>query len=111
METDPLQLERAAAETFEQLADRWRLTAEERLRWLGKDLDPAPSAEEKLDRVSYALGIYRALHIIFSEPELADSWMRRNNEYFGCSALTHALSGGADAMRDVREHLEGQLLH
>ena len=92
--------------TFERLADRWQLTTAERSQWLGVDLGP----EERLDRLSYALGIYQALHRIFSDSGTADGWIRRQNSHFGCSALSYALAGGTQAMREVRQYLDGQVL-
>ena len=108
MGTDPRHLD-AATRTFKRLAGVWKLTPAERGRWLGADLDPPPSADERLDRMSYALGIYQALHQLLPDDGLADGWIQRHNEVFGHSALDHALAGGMPAMHEIRQYLDAQL--
>lgn len=110
IDTDPQQLELAAIRTFDRLADAWQLTPTEHRRWLGGDLDPPPSTDERLDRMSYALGIYKALHQLFADDGLADGWIRRHNTAFGQGALDHALAGGIQGMREVRQHLDAQVI-
>lgn len=39
----------------------------------------APVPEAVLTRLGHLLGIYRALHTIFSDPERADEWIHRPN--------------------------------
>jgi uncharacterized protein (DUF2384 family) len=38
---------------------------------------------DSLRRVGYVAGIYKALQIVYSDPQLADSWVKRPNRHFG----------------------------
>ena len=51
-------------------------------------------------RISYVLGIYRALQILLPEPERADAWVRRPNDAvpFGGRSALEARRG---AVRDA----------
>lgn len=58
-------------------------------------------------RISYVLGIFKALEIIYEEPELADAWVRRPNDTFGGqSALDRMLAGQIIDLARVREYLD-----
>ncbi|MEM7137742.1 MAG: MbcA/ParS/Xre antitoxin family protein [Myxococcota bacterium] len=64
-------------------------------------------AHDTLERVSYVLGIYKALQLLFPNPEQADAWMQKPNEAFGRrSALAHALGGRVVDLARVREYLD-----
>ncbi|MFW6050686.1 MAG: MbcA/ParS/Xre antitoxin family protein [Myxococcota bacterium] len=66
-----------------------------------------PLSPDTLERVSYVLGIYKALQLLFPNPEQADAWMRKPNRAFGGrSALEHALGGRVVDLADVRRHLD-----
>lgn len=65
---------------------------------------------DQLDRVSYLLGIYKALHILFPDAGQADGWVKRPNRapgFDGRSALDVMLQGGMDDLQNVRRHLDG----
>ena len=64
----------------------------------GRVLDP-----DQLLRISYLIGIYKALHIIHSQP-LADRWIQlpnTNSCFGGVTPLAHMLGGGVTAMQTV----------
>lgn len=64
---------------------------------------------DQLDRVSYLLGIYKALHILFPDAGQADSWVKRPNQapgFDGRSALDVMLQGGMRDLQIVRRHLD-----
>ena len=62
---------------------------------------------DTLRRISYLLGIYKALQILYQEPQLADSWIRRPNAAFGGqSALERMLAGDVADLAAVRAHLD-----
>lgn len=64
---------------------------------------------DQLDRVSYLLGIHKALHILFPNPGQADGWVKRPNTapgFGGRPALDIMLQGGMDDLRNVRRHLD-----
>jgi hypothetical protein len=62
---------------------------------------------DTVERVSYVLGIYKALQLLFPNPEQADAWMRKPNAAFGGrSALEHALGGMVVDLAAVRAYLD-----
>ena len=62
---------------------------------------------DTLQRISYLLGIHKALQILYSDPALADSWIRRPNAAFGGqSALERMLAGDVSDLAAVRAHLD-----
>src|SRR5262249_2941314 len=94
-----------AMRAFKNNADRWKLTQEERLAVLGgmppstyfKWLkEPRPRVTpDTLERISYVLGIFKALHILLPDSD-ADRWIHRPNRaplFGGKSAKDKLLSG------------------
>jgi uncharacterized protein (DUF2384 family) len=64
-------------------------------------------SHDTLERVSYLLGIYKALQLLFSNPDQADAWMKKPNAAFGGqSALEHALGGRVVDLAHVRRYLD-----
>jgi hypothetical protein len=62
---------------------------------------------DTLERISYVLGIYKALQLLFPNPQQADAWIRKENQAFGGrSALEHALGGHVVDLADVRRYLD-----
>lgn len=58
-------------------------------------------------RMSYILGIYKALQILFPNPERADNWVNRPNKAFGGeSAKERMLAGEIMDLAKVRHHLD-----
>ncbi len=65
-----------------------------------------------LERISYILGIYKALQILFPDPAQADAWIsRKPNEAFGGQSALERMSAGnlADlhAVRSYLDHIRG----
>jgi hypothetical protein len=110
-----------ALRTFFRIADAWKLSANEARRILG---DPPRStfflwkragggqlSRDTLERVSYVLGIYKALQILLPQKEAADSWVRRPNAaplFGGRPALERMLSGNVADLYVVRQYLDAQ---
>ncbi len=72
--------------------------------------DRARLSDDQLDRISYLLGIYKALHILFTRPEQADSWIRRSNlavPFGGRPAADLLFSGRMLELIRVRRFLDG----
>ena len=64
-------------------------------------------SHDTLERVSYVLGIYKGLQLLFSTPGQADGWMKKPNAAFGGrSALEHALGGRVVDLAQVRQYLD-----
>lgn len=107
--------------TFFRIAEAWRLSLAEQRAALGNVVkqtlynwrehpEAARLSDDQLDRLSYVLGIYKALHIIFTRPEQADSWIRRPNDappFGGKPAAATLFSGKMEDMARVRRYLDG----
>ena len=62
-------------------------------------------------RLSYVLGIYKALQILLPQPDDADAWIRKPNAaplFAGGSALERMLSGNVADLYVVRQYLDAQ---
>jgi uncharacterized protein (DUF2384 family) len=130
MTTAPETLDQTAAEgsrlspasvrAFFRIAAAWHLSIGEQRAALGnvakqtlynwRDNSAAVRlSDDQLDRISYLLGIYKALHIIFTRPEQADTWIRRPNEappFGGKPAAAILFSGKMEDMMRVRRYLD-----
>jgi hypothetical protein len=107
---------------FFRIAALWRLTVAEQMTLLGLTAAstfykwrkaPAETAlsRDTLERISYLLGIYRALEILLPDPKAADEWPRRPNAapvFGGRSALDRMLSGQVADLYVVRQYLDAQ---
>lgn len=66
--------------------------------------------EDTLTRISYLIGIIKALNILYSEP-LADAWVQRPNTnriFGGETPLAYMMKGGLAAMQVVRRLLDAR---
>jgi hypothetical protein len=66
---------------------------------------------DTLERLSYLLGIYKALQILLPDPQAADEWVRKSNSappFGGDSALERMLSGQVADLYVVRQYLDAQ---
>jgi hypothetical protein len=71
----------------------------------GRTLD-----EDRLTRISYLVGIYKALHILHGS-RLADEWVQLANQhpiFSGRTPLAYMLRGGLPAMQTVRRLLDAR---
>ena len=65
---------------------------------------------DTLLRISYLVGIFKALNILYSE-KLADAWIQRSNAnpiFGGQTALAYMTKGGLPAMQVVRRLLDAR---
>lgn len=111
-----------ALRAFFRIAQLWKLSVPEQVRLLGT---PARSTyfkwkkegvehlpKDTLERISYILGIYKALQVLFRDSAAADEWVRRPNAapiFGGASALERMLSGNVADLYVVRRYLDAQL--
>jgi hypothetical protein len=106
---------------FVRIAELWHLSIAEQLTLLGLSSrstyfkwrkDPAAKVpRDTLERISYILGIYKALQLLLPDTRAADEWIRRPNEatlFGGKSALQRMLSGNVADLYTVRQYLDGQ---
>ncbi len=66
--------------------------------------------QDRLLRISYLIGIFKSLNILFSEP-LADRWVRLPNAnplFGGLTPLAYMLRNGAPGMDTVRRLLDAR---
>ena len=112
----------AALRTFFNIADAWQLSAEQAMTLLGLDSrstyfkwkkqpESASLNADKLERLSYIFGIYKALQILLPQAEAADRWLHLPNlaaPFAGHSALQRMLSGRVADLYVVRQYLDGQ---
>ena len=67
--------------------------------------------KDTLERISYILGVYKALQILLPNDRAADEWVRRPNAaslFGGRSALDRMLSGQVADLFVVRQYLDAQ---
>jgi hypothetical protein len=111
----------AALRTFFRIAEAWQLTVEEQMTLLGgpsrstlfswKKRGAERLPHDVLERISYILGIWKALQILLPVPESADGWLRRPNDavpFGGRSALDRMLSGNVADLYEVRRYLDAE---
>lgn len=108
-----------ALRTFFRIADAWGLKEQEQMRLLGLESRStfqswkrgavAALSKDALERISYVMGIYKALHILL--PKTADDWVRKPNKaepFGGRSALDRMMSGNVADLYVVRQYVDGQ---
>ena len=110
-----------ALRAFFNLAEHWNLRIADQRRLLGdppestfykwKRLQSGTLGRDTLERISYLLGIFKSLQILFPDPQQADGWVNRPNQaslFGGQSALQHMLSGNVADLYVVRQYLDAQ---
>jgi hypothetical protein len=111
----------AGLRAFTKIAELWHLSIPEQLALLGigsrstyfkwrKESHPK-LPRDTLERLSYLLGIYKALQLLLPDNQAADEWVRRPNDaplFGGKSALERMLSGNVADLYIVRQYLDAQ---
>ena len=81
-------------------------------RWKANPAAAAKANSRDLEeRLSYILGIYKALQILLPDPQSADSWVKRPNTaavFGGRTPLERILGGKVADLYEVRRWLDGQ---
>ena len=63
--------------------------------------------EDALRRIGYVAGIYKGLQILYSDPALADGWVKRPNRFFGDhSPLERMTAGDVTDLAAVRAYVD-----
>jgi hypothetical protein len=110
-----------ALKTFFKLMDRWEIRDEDARQLLGGisngpyyEMKRSPGGRvldaDKLQRISYLIGIFKALHILHGD-KLADEWLNlpnRNRIFDGRPPLAYLLRGGVPAMHTLRRLLDAR---
>ena len=113
-------LSEPALKGFFKLAEQWKLRDEDSRELLGglsssafyewkKNPDRVLEID-RITRISYLIGIYKALHIVYGD-RLADEWVSLPNKnliFAGKPPLAYLLAGGLLAMQTVRNLLDAR---
>jgi hypothetical protein len=115
------QMSGPAMRAFLNVAEAWSLSNEARRALLGwpaestffkyKAGEIGTLSFDMLTRISLVIGIYKDLHILYPEPDLADRWVSlpNNNALFGGRpALSLMTEAGMDGLYQVRRLLDGR---
>jgi len=118
--TERARLSPAALKGFFKLMQVWKLKDEDARELLGGlsssayyewKKNPARVLEvDRITRISYLIGIFKALHILYGE-DLADTWItlpNRNSIFQGRTPLEYMKGGGLLAMQTVRKLLDAR---
>ena len=110
-----------ALRAFFRIAAAWKLNARQERVLLGnppestffkwKKAQQGNLSRDVLERISYVLGIYKSLQILFPDNARADEWISRPNSaplFQGQSALQRMLSGNVSDLFVVRQYLDAQ---
>ncbi|HEY2528774.1 MAG TPA: antitoxin Xre-like helix-turn-helix domain-containing protein [Xanthobacteraceae bacterium] len=110
----------AAIKAFFNIAARWGMRDEQARALLGGvsngqfyEMKKRPRRTldaDTLTRISYLIGIFKALNILYSA-KLADAWVQRSNAnpiFGGQTALAYMMRGGLPAMQTVRRLLDAR---
>jgi len=110
-----------ALRTFFRIAELWGLSVDEQMTLLGvtsrstffkwKRVQDVTLPKDTLERISYILGIYKALQLLLPDERAADAWIRKPNAaplFGGQSALHRMLSGHVSDLYVVRQYLDAQ---
>jgi hypothetical protein len=113
-------LSRSALRGFFRLCERWKVRDEDARELLGglssssyyewkKNPDRVLEVD-RITRLSYLIGIYKALHIVYGD-KLADEWVSLPNSnalFAGRTPLAYMTGGGLLAMQNVRRLLDAR---
>jgi hypothetical protein len=115
-----VRLSSSALKGFFQLLEAWQVRDEDARELLGGlsssafyewKKNPARVLEvDRITRISYLLGVYKALHILYGD-KLADEWVHLPNSnpvFNGRAPLAFMLGGGLLAMQTVRRLLDAR---
>jgi hypothetical protein len=111
----------SALKAFFNLIDRWGVRDEDARQLLGGvangpyyEMKKSPAGRvldaDKLLRISYLIGIFKALNILHGQT-LADEWVRlpnTNRIFGGTTPLAYMMRGGVPALQTVRRLLDAR---
>lgn len=106
-----------AKRAFFRVATLWRVNADQMRVLLGspgrstfynwKKGEGGLLPRDTLERISYLLGIYKGLQVLFPDPHQADAWIQKPNDAFGGrSALERMLAGNVADLKAVRSYVD-----
>ena len=113
----PAERHALALKGFFGIMQRWGIDNETARRMLGSPPERTFFAwkrgsvgrvpEDTLRRIGYVAGIWKALEILYSDPALADGWIKRPNDFFGGQTpLQRMAAGDVTDLAAVRAYLD-----
>jgi hypothetical protein len=113
----PVDRQRLALEGFFSIMEHWGVDNTIARRLLGSPAERTfyewkkgkvgRLPEDTLRRIGYIAGIWKALQIVYSQPDLADSWVKRQNAYFGGQTpLERMAAGDVTDLAAVRTYID-----
>lgn len=109
-----------ALKAFFGITHKWALSGEQERILLGvpkatlyrwKSLLDGSLTQDTLERISYILGIYKALRILLPDENSANQWIHKPNTaplFGGQSALAKLMKGHVIDLADVRRYLDAE---
>src|SRR3569623_505087 len=102
---------------FFRIAELWGMTVAQRRVVLGapsrstfynwKKGEGGLLPRDTLERISYVLGTYKGLQVLFPDAHQADAWVSKPTQAFGGrSALDRMLAGNVAALQAVRSYVD-----
>jgi hypothetical protein len=120
VKTERERLSPSAIKAFFNMMETWAVRDEDARALLGgisngqyyemKKKPERTLSADTLTRISYLVGIFKALNILYSD-KLADAWVQRPNTnriFAGQTALAYMIKGGLPAMQTVRRLLDAR---
>lgn len=111
-------LTKSAIKAITRIADLWRLTGAQAAQLFGvaertwyrikRNEWAGTLSQDEMTRASAMIGIFKGLHLVFSDP-LADEWVTLSNNqapFDGRSPLDLMINDGIPAMLVVRRHID-----
>ena len=108
--------------TFFRICEKWGVSSERQVLILGcrdgtildawQRGDYAEVSDDVLIRISYVLGVYKALNTIFPDARNADGWVTAPNSaplFAGRSAMELMVEEGVEGLASVRRYLDAQV--
>lgn len=112
----------AALRTVKNIFAEWDISDSEAAKILGLELrkygeycdnpEAAPLDAQLLQRLSYVLGIFKALRMLYKDRAIGKGWVRRGNfspAFNGKSPLEVILERGVSGLRTTRRYLEARV--
>lgn len=109
-----------ALKAFFKITEKWQLSSEQEMILLGipgstmyrwKENKNGSLSKDTLERISYVLGIYKALRILLPSEDAANKWIKKPNKaplFGGKSALDKLMKGHVVDLADVRRYLDAE---
>jgi hypothetical protein len=106
-------LSASGLKAFFRIVEAWGLNGKQELKRLveARNVEGIkPLSQDQLQRISYVIGITKALRILHGT-EIADEWMRLQNAnpmFAGGRPIDLALKGGIPALAEIRKLLDSR---